>query len=159
MWQCKYKTIIRENKTDGCVFRRLPLRQNKDSMIRFDHLAIYALDLENVRDFFIRFFSAQSNAQYHNPRTGLRTYFLTFPDGSRIEIMNRPETSSCPGSPYRAGYAHVAFSVGGKKNVDEMTRLLEDNGFPVLSGPRMTGDGYYESCVSGPEGNLIEITE
>ena len=29
----------------------------------------------------------------------------------------------------------------------------------VASGLRTTGDGYYESCIKGPKGNLIEITE
>ena len=28
----------------------------------------------------------------------------------------------------------------------------------VVSGPRTTGDGCYESCVAGPEGALVEIT-
>lgn len=32
------------------------------------------------------------------------------------------------------------------------------NDLEVLSGPRTTGDGYYESCVLAVEGNQIEIT-
>lgn len=128
-------------------------------MIKFSHIAIYVLDLEEMKNFFIRFFSAQSNAMYHNPRTGLRSYFLTFPDGFQIEIMNRPEVSVDGNNQYRAGYIHIAFSVGGRKAVDEITRELNENGFPVLSGPRVTGDGFYESSVAGPEGNIIEITE
>lgn len=128
-------------------------------MIGFSHLAIYVFDLEGMKNFFIRFFSAHSNAMYHNPKTGLKTYFLTFPDGSRIEIMNRPDVSAGSENQYRAGYSHIAFSVGGKKEVDEITRKLNKNGFPVLSGPIVTGDGFYESSISGPEGNIIEITE
>ena len=32
------------------------------------------------------------------------------------------------------------------------------NDLEVLSGPRTTGDGYYESCVRAVEGNQVEIT-
>lgn len=53
---------------------------------------------------------------------------------------------------------HVAFSVGSKKNVDRLTELLKADGYEVVSGPRTTGDGYYESCIVGIEGNQIEIT-
>lgn len=44
-------------------------------MIKLDHTAMYVHDLENTKNFFIRFFSAQANQMYHNPQTGLRTYF------------------------------------------------------------------------------------
>ncbi len=128
-------------------------------MIRIDHTAMYVQDLENMKDFFVRFFSAQANRMYHNPKTGLRTYFLTFTDGSRLEIMNRPEVSVTEKSAFPSGYAHIAFSVGSKEAVDDLTHTLEDSGYAVISGPRTTGDGYYESCIQGPENNLIEITE
>ncbi len=128
------------------------------TMIRLDHVAMYVHDLEGMKTFFIRYFSASSNAMYVNPRTGLRSYFLTFPDGGRLEIMNRPEVSSVQGQDlFRGGYTHVAFSVGGKERVDELTQQLKADGYTVLSGPRTTGDGYYESSILGPEGNLIEI--
>lgn len=42
--------------------------------------------------------------------------------------------------------------------VDAKTAQLVADGFPLLSGPRTTGDGYYESVVQDPEGNLVEIT-
>lgn len=59
----------------------------------------------------------------------------------------------------RLGYIHIAFSVGSKENVDALTRRLADAGYEVMSGPRTTGDGYYESCVRAFEDNIIEITE
>ncbi len=31
-------------------------------------------------------------------------------------------------------------------------------GYAVISGPRTTGDGYYESCILDLENNQIEIT-
>lgn len=127
--------------------------------MRLDHIAMYIKDLEGVRAFFVKYFGAVSNDMYHNPRTGLKTYFLSFGDGSRLEIMARPDTVERPQSMLLTGYIHVAFSVGGREAVDKLTATLRRDGYEVVSGPRLTGDGYYESCVSGPEGCLIEITE
>ena len=52
----------------------------------------------------------------------------------------------------------LAFSVGSKEKVDELTEKVRSAGYEVVSGPRTTGDGYYESCVVAIEGNQIEIT-
>ena len=73
--------------------------------------------------------------------------------------MTRPDVIDNGKSLFQAGYIHLAFSVGGKEQVNRLTKQLQDDGFAVISGPRITGDGYYESCIEGPEGNLIEITE
>ena len=128
-------------------------------MIKIDHIAMYVANLEGARKFFTEFFAATSNEQYHNPRTGLRTYFLTFPDGGRLEIMSRPEVSVVDNPVYRSGFIHLSFCLGSREEVDRMTSLLSSQGYEVLSGPRVTGDGYYESCIKGFEGNLIELTE
>ena len=39
-----------------------------------------------------------------------------------------------------------------------LTERMKNDGYNVISGPRTTGDGYYESCIIGIEGNQIEIT-
>lgn len=128
-------------------------------VIRIDHIALYVQHLEAAKEFFVRFFSAQANPMYHNPRTGFCSYFLTFADGGRLELMNLPEVISSEKSVYQAGYIHIAFSVGGKERVNALTGTLVKAGYELLSGPRTTGDGYYECCIVGIEGNLIEITE
>lgn len=127
--------------------------------MKIDHTALYVNDLEAARAFFARYFAARTGAPYHNPRTGLRSYFLSFDGGARLELMSRPDTEDAPKGLFRTGYAHLAFSAGGKEEVDRLTEQLRTDGFPVVSGPRTTGDGCYESCILGPEGNLIEITE
>ena len=126
--------------------------------MKIEHIAMYVSDLEAARAFFMTYFGAVSNEGYHNVKTGFRSYFLTFEDGARLEIMHRAECSSQDAIPYAYGYAHLAFSVGSREKVDALTKCLEADGFRVTSGPRVTGDGYYESCVIGLEGNLIEIT-
>ena len=93
-------------------------------MIRIDHIAMYVANLEDARAFFMEFFGATSNELYHNPRTGLRTYFLTFPDGGRLEIMSRPEVSVADNPVYRSGFIHLSFCLGSREEVDRMTSLL-----------------------------------
>ncbi len=126
--------------------------------MKLEHVAMYVEDLEAAKNFFITYLNAVPNEGYHNPNTGLRSYFLSFEDGARLEIMNRPGMSENPRALTQTGYIHIAFSAGSKEKVDALTRRLQADGYETLSGPRITGDGYYESCVLGIEGNLIEIT-
>ena len=127
--------------------------------MKIEHIALYVNGLEAARDFFTTYFGGKSNHGYHNPRTGFRSYFVSFDDGARLELMNKPEMADRDKPLNRTGYAHVAFSVGSKERVDELTAQLRADGYEVVSGPRTTGDGYYESCIVAVEGNLIEITE
>lgn len=127
--------------------------------MKIEHVAMYVNDLERARDFFVKYFGGKSNDGYHNVKTGFRSFFISFDDGARLEVMNRPEMDDAPKSVQRTGYVHVAFSVGSKEKVDELTQQLSDDGYEVISGPRTTGDGYYESCIVDLEGNQIEITE
>ena len=126
--------------------------------MRIEHIALYVNDLEEARKFFIKYLGAKSNDGYHNLKTKFRSYFLSFDDGARLELMNKPEMPDQPKNLARTGYAHIAFSVGGKEKVDALTARLKDGGYDVISGPRITGDGYYESCIVVIEGNQIEIT-
>lgn len=124
-----------------------------------EHIAMYVNDLEKAKDFFIKYFAAKSNIGYHNPTTDFRSYFLTFDQGPRLELMSKPDMTDEVKTAGRTGYAHVAFSLGSKETVDELTHRLKADGYEVVSGPRTTGDGYYESCIVAVEGNIIEITE
>ena len=126
--------------------------------MKIEHIALYVIDLEGARDFFVKYFGAASNDGYHNKTTDFRSYFLTFSDGARLEVMTRPALDDGPKSPVRTGFVHLAFSAGSREAVDILTARLAADGYEVLSGPRTTGDGYYESCVAGFEGNLLEIT-
>ena len=128
--------------------------------MRIDHAALFCKDLEQMRQFFIDYFDARSNEQYQNPRTGLRTYILSFTEGStRLELMQRPNVQDADPSQSAIGYIHLSFAVGSRKGVDLLTRRLAADGYTVTSGPRTTGDGYYESSILGPEGIQIEVTE
>ena len=126
--------------------------------MRIEHIAMYVNDLERTREFFMKYFHAVSNEIYHNKKTDFRSYFLSFDDGARLEIMTKPQMADDEKALSRTGFIHIAFSLGSKEAVDELTGRLKNDGYEVASGPRTTGDGYYESCVVGIEGNQVEIT-
>ena len=96
--------------------------------MKIEHIALYVNDLEAAKDFFVRYFDAVPNAGYHNPRTDFRSYFLTFTDGARLELMNKPGMSDEPKPAARTGYAHIAFSVGSQEKVDALTAHLKADG-------------------------------
>ncbi|MBE5847766.1 MAG: glyoxalase [Lachnospiraceae bacterium] len=127
--------------------------------MKIEHVAMYVNNPEVARDFFVKYLGGRSNDGYQNENTGLRSFFISFDDGARLELMNKPGLIDAEKQLTRTGYIHIAFSVGSKEKVDALTKRLKDDGYEVVSGPRTTGDGYYESCIVGIEGNQIEITE
>lgn len=126
--------------------------------MKIEHVAMYVNDLEDARSFFVEYLGAASNEGYHNNNTDFRSYFLSFDDGARLEIMNKPGMFDGEKHLARTGLIHLAFSLGSREKVDELTARLKNDGYEVISGPRTTGDGYYESCIVGVEGNQIELT-
>lgn len=128
--------------------------------MKIEHIAIWTKDLERLKKFYEKYFKASSNELYTNQKKKFNSYFLTFDSGIRLEIMQRPDIESAKKSPGKEyyGYAHLAISAGSEEKVNELTEILRNDGFPILDGPRRTGDGYYESVISDPDGNRIEIT-
>lgn len=126
--------------------------------MKIDHAALFTANLERMKMFYETYFDATAGPKYQNRKTGLETYFLSFNGGARLEIMTRPQLEdgkieAC------TGWAHLAFGAGSKEKVNELTERLACDGFQILSAPRTTGDGYYESCVADPDGNRVEIVE
>jgi lactoylglutathione lyase len=124
--------------------------------MKIEHIALWVNDLDLVKTFYEQYFRAEAGDRYHNPETRFSSYFLTFDEGSRLELTNKKHLS--PRIADALGYRHIALAVGDKEAVDAKTAQLVADGYPLLSGPRTTGDGYYESVVQDPEGNLVEIT-
>ena len=130
-------------------------------MAKIEHIALWANDLEKLKNFYQKYFDAHVSTKYHNPIKRFQSYFLYFSSGARLEIMQLPEHVRNQRDLYEqenAGFAHLAFSLGSKQMVEKLTRQLSSDGYEVVSGPRQTGDGYYESVILDPENNRIELT-
>jgi lactoylglutathione lyase len=128
--------------------------------MRIEHIAIWVKDLELMKKFYKKYFDAKSNEKYVNSTKGYASYFLSFSEGARLELMQKKSIPVCQHDPVEqhTGLIHFALSLGSRVNVDCLTDRLEADGYTVVDGPRPTGDGYYESVVLDPEGNRIELT-
>lgn len=124
-----------------------------------NHIAVWAHDIELLKDFYCRWFKATAAPRYHNPKRGLTSYFLSFPDGgAKLEIMNEPDITDAEAGQKLRGFCHIAISVGSKEAVDGFTERMRSGGVTILGNPRTTGEGMYESTIADPEGNIVELT-
>lgn len=124
--------------------------------MKIEHVAFWVQNLEEMKNFYLKYFDLECNDLYRNQKKEFSSYFLKFPTGARIELMHSPRISQSSGD--RIGLAHLAISVGSKERVNTLTETIRLEGYKVRSEPRTTGDGYYESVIEDPEGNFIEIT-
>lgn len=129
------------------------------SFLRIEHIALWANDLELLREFYTKYFDVACGTKYTNPAKRFSSYFLTFGGGgARIELMAKPGVAGRASCCDMAGLAHFSVALGSREAVDSLTERLRRDGHTVLGEPRTTGDGYYESVVADPEGNRIELT-
>ena len=128
--------------------------------MRIDHVAIWVADLEATKAFYEKYFGATAGDLYENQGKQFSSYFLSFENGCRLELMHKPGIKQQHQDYQRQnlGLVHFAISVGSKQKVDELTNRLRNDGFKIVGEPRTTGDGYYESVVLDPEENIVEIT-
>ncbi|MTD38653.1 glyoxalase/bleomycin resistance/extradiol dioxygenase family protein [Erwinia sp. CPCC 100877] len=126
--------------------------------MKIEHIGLWVADLEKMRQFYETYFNAKASELYHNQKTNFRSYFLTFADGARLELMQREAVASWHEGQETLGLAHLAIALGSKSNVDGLTKILVMEGCQLLSPCRTTGDGYYESVIADPEGNRLELT-
>lgn len=130
-----------------CIFKNMHI----------EHIAIWTRDLEALKDFYTKHFGCVSSPMYTNSEKGFRSYFLSFESGARLELMSVDslvDRALLPG----VGYAHFAISLGSEQAVRRFTAHLEAQGVSVVSLPRYTGDGYFESVIMDPDGNRLELT-
>ena len=125
--------------------------------MKIEHVALWTHDLEHSHTFYETYFKGKANDKYTNPAKQFESYFLTFGDGARLELMQMPGIAAGLSHP-TLGWAHIAVAVGSQTTVDTLTERLRHDGYIIESEPRTTGDGYYESVVLDPDGNRIEIT-
>jgi lactoylglutathione lyase len=126
-----------------------------------EHAALWTTQLETLREFYTRYFDGVSNEKYVNSAKGFESYFIRFGGGARLEIMHRPgipENSNDTRHAQHLGLIHLAFGADSILAVDQKAEELRAAGYPILSGPRKTGDGYYEFETLDPDGNRLEVS-
>ncbi|MCU0359077.1 MAG: VOC family protein [Cyclobacteriaceae bacterium] len=126
-----------------------------------EHAAIWTRQLETLKEFYVTYFNGVANNKYINPAKGFESYFISFSTGARLELMQRaaiPENNNDTVNVQHLGLIHLAFGVNSMAEVDEKAEQLRAAGFPILSGPRKTGDGYYEFETLDPDNNRLEVS-
>jgi lactoylglutathione lyase len=128
-------------------------------MARIEHVALWVKHLDKMRDFYLKYFNVYAGEKYTNLKKSYSSYFISFSDGCRLELMHRPDILDLPSEEAAyGGWAHIAISLGSKEKVLDLTEKLRKDGFTVKGEPRYTGDGYFESVILDPENNPIELT-
>lgn len=127
--------------------------------MKISHIAIWTYDLEGMRNFYIHYFDASSGEAYFNHTKDFKSYLITFNGDCSLELMQMPGIPKTKNNPKKqfSGLIHFAIKVGSKQKVMELTEELRRDGFQVVSEPRTTGDGFYESAILDPENNRLEI--
>lgn len=126
-----------------------------------EHVAIWTDQLETLKDYYVRYFGAVPNDKYTNSKKDFHSYFLSFASGARLELMTMPGIPANQNDTVQQqhkGIIHLAFGAATIQEVEEKANQLRADGFPILSGPRKTGDGYYEFETLDPDNNRIEVT-
>lgn len=128
--------------------------------MRIEHVAIWTRDLERLKRFYTKYFNCIAGNKYRNDSNDFESYFLSFDNGARLELMQMP---SIPNNLNNTkiqyeGIIHIAISVGSKEKVVEITEVLRSDEYTIVSEPQTTGDGYFESCVLDSDENRVEIT-
>jgi len=124
--------------------------------MRLEHVGLWVSNIDIVSAFYAKYFGARVGELYQNPRKGFESRFLEFDTGARLEIMRRTDVSQ-RAEKELLGFAHVALVVGDDAKVDALAKRFVADEVTPDSGPRRTGDGYYECVVRDPEGNRVEI--
>ncbi len=124
--------------------------------MKIHHIAIWTFRLEELREFYIRYFNGTSNEKYINPKKGFESYFIYFDDGAALELMSRTDVQNTPIEENKLGLTHFALSFQSKEDVLRTTEQLRSDGYTIAGEPRTSGDGYFESVILDPDGNRVE---
>ncbi len=129
--------------------------------MKIEHVAIWTKDIEKLLNFYVEYFEGIPGDKYTNTKKQFESYFIKFESGARLEIIQMPTIPANLNDTVKQyiGLIHIAISVGSIEKVNVLTEKLRNAGYKIVSEPRYTGDGYYESCILDPDGNRIEITE
>lgn len=129
--------------------------------MKIDHIAVWTLQLEMLKDYYVKYFNGTPNEKYINSEKQYESYFVSFESGARIELMQKPgipQNLNDTVAKQYMGIIHIAFGVENMEMVNKKSEELKKAGYQVLRGPRKTGDGYWEFETLDPDNNRIEVS-
>ena len=85
--------------------------------MKIHHIAIWTFRLEEMKEFYIRYFKGTSNEKYVNPQKGFESYFICFDCGADLELMSRTDVQNTPIGENRRGLTHFAFALDSKEEI------------------------------------------
>ena len=77
-----------------------------------EHVAIWTDRLEELKDYYVKYFDGTPNDKYINNKKQFHSYFISFKTGARLEIMampNIPENLNDTVTRQHKGIIHLAF--------------------------------------------------
>ena len=118
--------------------------------MRLDYIEIRTHDPEKMKHFYVGYFDAVVEETLSCLDTGEAdcAYLLSFRGGFKIKLI--PAEANIP-------LIHLAFRVGNRKRVNELTCRLLLDGHEVISEPGADGMSRYGSSVYDPDGNVIDL--
>ena len=93
--------------------------------MKIHHIAIWTFRLEEMKEFYTRYFKGISNEKYINPKKGFESYFLRFEGGTDLELMSRTDIRNTPIEENRRGLTHFASSAFSKPKGAKQPGLIE----------------------------------
>ena len=101
------------------------------------HIALWTNRLEELRDFYVRYFDGESGPVYRNPAKGFESFFVRFDGVVALELMRRTDIRDSDEGEH-TGFCHVAFGVGSREAVCSLTERLRRDGYRIAGEPRQT---------------------
>ena len=120
--------------------------------MRIHHIAIWTFRLEEMKEFYIRYFKGTSNEEYVNPQKGFESYFIRFDCGADRELMSRTDVQNTPIGENRLGLTHFAFALDSKRRGSRTDgKAAKCRIYHQRRTPYIGRRGIFESVVLDPD--------
>lgn len=122
--------------------------------MKLQHIAFWTNDIGRAIRFYQQHF--QGKVLFSHTDGDFSCTFISICNSVRLELMHKP------GLPEeqlgdRVGYSHLSLDVGSRTEVNRLTDYFLTQGVPLEKCKVQYDDGYYESSVFDPDGNIIEL--
>lgn len=122
--------------------------------MKLHHIAFWSKDIEALIEFYRTYFGGE--VLFRHESGDFQCVFVKIFSGLTLEIMTRSKLCDAVAED-RVGYSHFSIEVDSKDEVDRLTDYFIAHKIPMKKVKEQYDDGFYESAVLDPDGNIIEI--